>query len=94
MKKRKAMRSKIKKKRNETLPLPLLRKHKKTKQAALYTVTESQNENYTLKSVKERAKLEGNDNVPSSTKRFVVLFFVYFWCKRYRNDTLNSMCQL
>lgn len=51
MKRNKAMRSKIKqtkKVRNETLPLPLLRKHKKTKQAELYTVTESQNENYIL----------------------------------------------
>lgn len=44
MKMSKATRSKIKKKkvRNETLPLPLLCKNRKTKQAELYTVTKSQ----------------------------------------------------
>lgn len=61
------MRSKIKQKkvRNETLPLPLLRKHKKTKQAELYTVTESQNENYTLENREKRGiKLEGKRSRP------------------------------
>lgn len=61
------MRRKIKQKkvRNETLPLPLLRKHKKTKQAELYTVTESQNENYILQNRDKRGiKLEGKRSRP------------------------------
>lgn len=77
MKKSKAMRSKIKTKvRNETLPLPLLCKHKKTKQAELYTVTESQNENYTLESEKKSSKLEGNDQVPIYPLKFLFYLFL------------------
>lgn len=78
------MRSKIKQKkvRNETLPLPLLRKHKKTKQAELYTVTESQNENYILQNREKRGiKLEGKRSRPiyqlkHTVRRFVLSIFV------------------
>lgn len=97
MKMSKATRSKIKKKkvRNETLPLPLLCKNRKTKQAELYTVTKSQinkKKKTILESGKEVTKSRGKRTGPIyQLKRFVV--FPIFRCTRYQRCS-NSMCQL